>query len=49
MVIQDAGAAKRYGKQITYEKVLTAEKLKETGAKEIYLAVTQCENTIFEI
>ncbi len=29
--------------------MLTAEKLKETGAKEIYLSVTHCENTIFEI
>ncbi|MBL4931955.1 hypothetical protein JK634_09070 [Clostridium sp. YIM B02565] len=29
--------------------MLTEEKLKEMGAKEIYLAVTHCENTIFEI
>ena len=92
LVFPDAGAAKRYSKQITHEKILTAnkerdfktgyikkleingniesdnfvaiivddlcskggtfkltaEKLKEMGAKEIYLAVTHCENTIFD-
>ena len=91
LVYPDAGAAKRYGKEIGYEKILTAnkdrdfktgfiknlqingniesksfkaiivddlcskggtfmltaEKLKDMGAKEIYLAVTHCENTIF--
>lgn len=92
LVYPDAGAAKRYGKQIKYDKVLTAnkerdfksgritkldingeidserfkalivddlcskggtfiltaQKLKEMGADEIYLAVTHCEDTIFE-
>ncbi|MDR3595275.1 ribose-phosphate pyrophosphokinase [Clostridium sp.] len=92
LVYPDAGAAKRYGKQIKYDKVLTAnkerdfktgrimklevngtiesnsftavivddlcskggtfiltaEKLKEMGANEIYLVVTHCEDTIFE-
>lgn len=92
LVYPDAGAAKRYSKQIKYDKVLTAnkerdfktghikrldingiiedknfkavivddlcskggtfiltaEKLKEMGADEIYLAVTHCEDTIFE-
>ncbi|MGG7177785.1 ribose-phosphate diphosphokinase [Clostridium paraputrificum] len=91
IVYPDAGAAKRYGKQINYKKVLTAnkerdfktgyikkldingevegeftavivddlcsrggtfvltaEKLKEIGAKNIYLIVTHCEDTIFE-
>lgn len=92
LVYPDAGAAKRYGKQINYDKVLTASKerdfktgyinkldingeikgkdfkaiivddlcsrggtflltaskLKEMGAAEIYLVVTHCENTIFE-
>ncbi|ADL53161.1 ribose-phosphate pyrophosphokinase [Clostridium cellulovorans] len=92
LVYPDAGAAKRYGKQINYEKVLTArkerdfktgdiknliidgstegknfkaiivddlcsrggtfiytaEKLKALGAREIYLVVTHCENTIFQ-
>lgn len=92
LVYPDAGAAKRYGKEINYEKVLTANKerdfntgyikkldingeidrknfkaiivddlcskggtfeltaskLKEMGAIEIYLVVTHCENTIFE-
>lgn len=92
IVYPDAGAAKRYGKQIKYDKVLTAnkerdfktgfinkldingevkgkkfraviaddlcsrggtfiltaEKLKEMGAGEIYLVVTHCEDTIFE-
>ena len=28
--------------------MLTASKLKEMGATQIYLAVTHCENTIFE-
>jgi ribose-phosphate pyrophosphokinase len=88
----DAGAEKRYSKQVKYEKVLTgnkerdyisgniksltiagdkptnpfrviivddlcsrggtfmmsAEKLKELGATEIYLVVTHCENTILD-
>jgi ribose-phosphate pyrophosphokinase len=92
LVYPDAGAAKRYVKQISYEKILTANKerdfktgnikkleisgevvgnkfkaiivddlcsrggtfmltaakLKEMGAEEIYLAVTHCENTIFD-
>lgn len=92
LVYPDAGAAKRYGKEISYEKVLTANKerdfrtgfikklqingdiesknfkavivddlcskggtfmltaskLKDMGATEIYLAVTHCENTIFQ-
>jgi ribose-phosphate pyrophosphokinase len=92
LVYPDAGAAKRYGKQIAYERiltaskerdfktgyinkldvvgevqsksfkaiiiddlcsrggtfVLTASKLKEMGASEVYLVVTHCENTIFE-
>jgi ribose-phosphate pyrophosphokinase len=92
LVYPDAGAAKRYGKQIKYDTVLTAnkerdfkngrimklevngtiesnsfkavivddlcskggtfiltaEKLKEMGANEIYLVVTHCEDTIFE-
>ena len=92
IVYPDAGAAKRYGKQIKYEKILTAskerdfktgyiksleingtvqnakfraiiaddlcsrggtfiltaEKLKEMGATEIYLVVTHCEDTIFD-
>lgn len=92
LVYPDAGAAKRYGKQIGYEKILTASKdrdfktgfiknlqingtiesksfkaiivddlcskggtfiltaskLKDMGATEIYLVVTHCENTIFE-
>lgn len=92
LVYPDAGAAKRYSKQIGYDKVLTANKdrdfktgyiknleingkvdsknfkaiivddlcsrggtfiltaskLKEMGATEIYLVVTHCENTIFE-
>ena len=92
IVYPDAGAAKRYGKQINYEKILTAskerdfktgyiksleingtvqstkfraiisddlcsrggtfiltaEKLKEMGATEIYLVVTHCEDTIFD-
>lgn len=92
LVYPDAGAAKRYSKQISYDKILTASKerdfktgliknlqingevkaksfkaiiiddlcskggtfiltsskLKEMGAKEIYLVVTHCENTIFE-
>ena len=92
LVYPDAGAAKRYGKQIAYERiltaskerdfktgfinkleingevenkgfkaiiiddlcsrggtfVLTASKLKEMGASEIYLVVTHCENTVFE-
>lgn len=92
LVYPDAGAAKRYGKDISYEKILTAnkerdfktgyinrleingvtseakfkaiivddlcsrggtfiltaEKLKEMGATEIYLIVTHCENTIFD-
>jgi ribose-phosphate pyrophosphokinase len=91
IVYPDAGAAKRYGKQIEYEKVLTASKerdfktgyikkldiigttqskefkaiivddlcskggtfiltaskLREIGATEIYLVVTHCEDTIF--
>lgn len=91
LVYPDAGAAKRYGKQIKYDKVLTAnkerdfktgrinkleingtiecenfkavivddlcskggtfiltaQKLKEMGAHEIYLVVTHCEDTIF--
>jgi len=91
IVYPDAGAAKRYGKQIEYEKVLTASKerdfktgyikkldiigttqskefkaiivddlcskggtfiltaskLREMGATEIYLVVTHCEDTIF--
>lgn len=92
LVYPDAGAAKRYGKQIKYDKVLTAnkerdfktgriikldingtieknkfkavivddlcskggtfiltaQKLKEMGAGEIYLVVTHCEDTIFD-
>lgn len=92
LVYPDAGAAKRYSKQIKYDKVLTAnkerdfktgrinkleingtvenknfkalivddlcsrggtfiltaEKLKEIGAGEIYLVVTHCEDTIFD-
>lgn len=92
LVYPDAGAAKRYGKQLSYEKILTASKerdfktgfikrleingeisnkgfnavivddlcsrggtfvmtasrLKEMGAKDIYLVVTHCENTVFE-
>jgi len=92
LVYPDAGAAKRYSKEIGYEKVLTASKdrdfktgfiknlqingkiesksfkaiivddlcskggtfmltaskLREMGATQIYLAVTHCENTIFE-
>ncbi|WP_297425508.1 ribose-phosphate pyrophosphokinase [Clostridium sp.] len=92
LIYPDAGAAKRYSKQIKYEKVLTAnkerdfktgyikkldingntesekfkavivddlcskggtfiltaKKLKEMGATEIYLAVTHCEDTIFD-
>jgi len=91
IVYPDAGAAKRYGKQIEYEKILTAtkerdfktgyikkldiigttqskkfkaiivddlcskggtfiltaSKLREMGATEIYLVVTHCEDTIF--
>ena len=92
LVYPDAGAAKRYGKELGYEKVLTANKdrdfktgfiknlqingnvesksfkaiivddlcskggtfmltaskLKDMGATEIYLVVTHCENTIFQ-
>jgi ribose-phosphate pyrophosphokinase len=92
IVYPDAGAAKRYGKQISYDKlltavkerdfktgyikkleingdtpnksfkaiivddlcskggtfVLTASKLKEMGASEIYLVITHCEDTIFQ-
>lgn len=92
LVYPDAGAAKRYGKQIGYEKILTASKdrdfktgyikslqingniesksfkaiivddlcskggtfmltaskLRDMGATEIYLVVTHCENTIFQ-
>lgn len=92
LVYPDAGAAKRYGKQIEYEKILTANKerdfktgfinkldingtveskkfkaiivddlcskggtfiltatkLREMGAGEIYLVVTHCEDTIFD-
>lgn len=92
LVYPDAGAAKRYGKEIDYKKILTANKerdfktgrikkldingkieaksfkaiivddlcskggtfeltaskLKEMGATEIYLVVTHCENTIFK-
>lgn len=92
IVYPDSGAAKRYGKQISYDKILTAnkerdfktghikklelcgsieaksfkalivddlcskggtfmltaEKLKELGASDIYLAVTHCEDTIFD-
>lgn len=92
LVYPDAGAAKRYSKQIEYEKILTANKerdfktgfinkldingnvesknfkaiivddlcskggtfiltatkLKEMGAAEIYLVVTHCEDTIFD-
>ena len=92
LVFPDAGAEKRYLKQISYSKVLTCskkrdfktgrilsldingeipqgefnaiivddlcskggtfmlsgEKLKEIGAKDIYLVVTHCENSIFE-
>lgn len=92
LVYPDAGAAKRYSKQVAYEKVLTANKerdfktgyikkleingevesksfkaiivddlcskggtfvltaskLKEMGATEIYLVVTHCENTVFQ-
>ena len=91
IVYTDAGAAKRYGKQIEFDKVLTASKerdfktgyiknldiigttqskefkaiivddlcskggtfiltaskLREMGATEIYLVVTHCEDTIF--
>ncbi|MDP4090029.1 MAG: ribose-phosphate pyrophosphokinase [Bacillota bacterium] len=92
LVYPDAGAAKRYGKLIHYDKILTAMKerdfktgyikkleingeiedrnfkaiiaddlcskggtfaltasrLKEMGASEIYLVVSHCENSIFE-
>jgi ribose-phosphate pyrophosphokinase len=92
LVYPDAGAAKRYGKQLSYDKVLTASKerdfktgfiknleisgevedkgfkaiivddlcsrggtfaltasrLREMGAEEIYLVVTHCEDTVFE-
>ena len=92
IVYPDAGAAKRYSKQIKYNKILTAnkerdfqtgnitsleingtiedpdfdaiiiddlcskggtfmmtaEKLKEMGARSIYLVVTHCEDTIFQ-
>lgn len=92
LVYPDAGAAKRYGKQINYNKVLTASKerdfktgyinkldingsiedknfkaiivddlcskggtftltaskLREMGATDIYLVVTHCEDTIFK-
>jgi ribose-phosphate pyrophosphokinase len=92
LVYPDAGAAKRYGKGIRFENVLTANKerdfktgfikkleingdiesknfkavivddlcskggtfvltaskLQEMGASEIYLAVTHCENAVFE-
>lgn len=92
LVYPDAGAAKRYSKEISYEKVLTANKerdfktgyikkleingevknnpfkaiivddlcskggtfvltaskLREMGAIDIYLVVTHCENTVFE-
>ena len=91
LVYPDAGAAKRYGKQIHYDKILiankerdfktgyinkleingdidgeftaiivddlcskggtfilTASKLKEMGAKDIYLVVTHCEDTILK-
>ena len=92
IVYPDTGAAKRYSKQIKYNKILTAnkerdfqtgnitsleingtiedsdfdaiiiddlcskggtfmmtaEKLKEMGAKYIYLVVTHCEDTIFQ-
>lgn len=92
LVYPDAGAAKRYGKEIHYDKILTASKerdfktglikkleingdiesknfkaiivddlcsrggtfvmtasrLKEMGASEVYLAVTHCEDTVFE-
>ncbi|MFT8352266.1 ribose-phosphate pyrophosphokinase [Clostridium saccharoperbutylacetonicum] len=92
IVYPDSGAAKRYGKQIIYDKILTAnkerdfktgrikklelcgtieaksfkalivddlcskggtfmltaEKLKKLGASDIYLAVTHCEDTIFD-
>lgn len=92
LVYPDAGAAKRYGKEIDYGKILTASKerdfktgfikkvdingnmksknfkaiivddlcskggtfmltaskLKEMGATEIYLVVTHCENTVFQ-
>lgn len=92
LVYPDAGAAKRYGKEINYENILTANKerdfrtgmiksleingdikqsgfkaiivddlcskggtfmmtaskLKDMGASEIYLVVTHCENTVFE-
>lgn len=92
LVYPDAGAAKRYGKGISYEKVLiaskerdfktgainklqingdieskgfkaiivddlcsrggtfmlTASKLKDMGATDIYLVVTHCENTVFQ-
>jgi ribose-phosphate pyrophosphokinase len=92
IVYPDAGAAKRYSKQIKYDKILTAnkerdfhtgniksleingtiedsdfdaiiiddlcskggtfimtaEKLKEMGARDIYLVVTHCEDTIFQ-
>lgn len=91
LIYPDAGAAKRYSKQISYKNVLTANKerdfntgfirkldiigevssnlfnaiivddlcskggtfmmtarrLKEMGAEDIYLVVTHCENTIF--
>lgn len=92
LVFPDAGAEKRYCKQVSYNKILTcskkrdfktgrilsldingeipkeefnaiivddlcskggtfmltAQKLKEIGAKDIYLVVTHCENSIFE-
>lgn len=92
LVYPDAGAAKRYGNEIDYEKILTANKdrdfqtgyiknlqingtvesksfkaiivddlcskggtfmltaskLKDMGATEIYLVVTHCEDTIFQ-
>lgn len=92
LIYPDAGAAKRYGKQINYDKVLTANKerdfktgyinkvdingsiedkrfkaiivddlcskggtfiltaskLREMGASDIYLVVTHCEDTIFK-
>lgn len=92
LVFPDAGAEKRYSKQVCYEKILTcskkrdfetgrilaldingeipkagfdavivddlcskggtfmlsAQKLKEIGAKDIYLVATHCENSIFE-
>lgn len=92
LVYPDAGAAKRYAKQIHYDKILTATKerdfltghiktleingdcahkqfkaiivddlcsmggtfaltatkLKEMGASDVYLVVTHCENTVFK-